>query len=383
MTTERTQATIRDVARRAGVSTATVSRVMAGIGKPRQETVSAVLAAVGELDYRPSGVARSLKLRHTRTLGLIVTDIQNPFFPELVRAADDAARELGYTILLGSAADDDERAMRYLDLMVDRRVDGIIVASSMVTARHWAWFLNAPVPVVVVNAEPAGPRVPVIVSDNVAGGRLAAEHLLSLGHRCIGYISGPDTYAAAMPRLEGFRGACAAAGLSADAAPVVRGAGGVESGEAGAAELLACTPGVTGIACYNDVTAIGALRGLRALGLRVPQDVSVVGLDGIAAAAWVDPPLTTVVQQKGAMGRLAVERLRRAMQQPDGDDEEDVIRLSVTLRVGASSGPPPSRRANAAPGEARSTAMARMPATATTQGYAAALDQGDGADARG
>jgi LacI family transcriptional regulator len=383
MTAERTQATIRDVARRASVSTATVSRVMAGIGKSRQETVAAVLAAVGELDYRPSGVARSLKLRHTRTLGLIVTDIQNPFFPELVRAADDAARDLGYTILLGSAADDDDRAMGYLDLMVDRRVDGIIIASSMVTARHWVWLLNAPVPVVVVNAEPAGPRVPVIVSDNEAGGRLAAEHLLALGHRCIGYISGPDTYAAAMPRLAGFRQACATAGLTNAASPIVRGDGGVESGERAAAELVARTPGLTGVACYNDLTAIGALRALRALGLRVPGDVSVVGLDAIAAAAWVEPPLTTVIQQKAAMGRLAVQRLRQAMLQPDGGEDENVVRLPVSLRIGASSGPPPGRRQRPRLAEGRTGGtMQAHRAAGLKRSEAMTAMEGD-ADARG
>jgi LacI family transcriptional regulator len=340
MTQRRDQATMRDVAHHAGVSTATVSRVLAGIGKPRPEVAAAVLAAVSELEYRPSGIARSLKLRSTRTLGLIVTDIENPFFPELVRAADDAAHERGYTILLGSAADDDERAMRYLDLMVDRRVDGLIVASSAVTERHWSWLVRATIPVVVVNAEPSAlGGVSVIASDNEAGTRMAVEHLVALGHRSIGYISGPEAYTAARPRLQGFRNACREAGLPPDATPVVPGDARVESGERGVARLLEIQPGVTAICVYNDLTAIGTLGALRARGLAVPDDVSVVGFDDIAAAAWVDPPLTTVVQQKRAMGRLAVERLAQAIgsEQPAAPE---LVRLPVLIRQRRSSAAP-------------------------------------------
>lgn len=341
MANVRSHATIHEVALRAGVSTATVSRVLAGIGNSRPEVVATVLAAVEELDYRPSGIARSLKMKSTQTLGLTVTDIENPFFPELVRAADDTARALGYTMLLGSAAYDEERSMRYLDLMVDRRVDGIIVASSQISERHWARLLKAPIPVVVVNAEPAGLPVPVIVSDNEGGSRLAVQHLVALGHRRIGYIRGPGAYTAAIPRLEGFLGACADAGLAPDATPVVRGEAQVESGERGAAALLEQAPELTAIACYNDLTAIGALRALRAAGRRVPDDVSVVGFDDIAAASWVDPPLTTIVQQKAEMGRLAVEWLTHALGDPEAVRATDVVRLPVFLRDRGSSGPPP------------------------------------------
>ena len=151
-----TPVTIRDVADLAGVSTATVSRVLAGIGSPKPATAAAVHQAVIELGYRPSAVARSLRMRRTQTLGLIVTDIQNPFFPELVQAADVAARARGYSILLGSAAYDERRAMHYLDLMVDRRVDGLLIASSQLSDASWDWVVRSPVPVVVVNAEPAG-----------------------------------------------------------------------------------------------------------------------------------------------------------------------------------------------------------------------------------
>jgi DNA-binding LacI/PurR family transcriptional regulator len=335
-------ATIRDVALRAGVSTATVSRVLAGIGNPRPETADAVTAAVAALDYRPSGVARSLRMKRTRTLGLIVTDIQNPFFPELVQAADLAARAMGYSILLGSAAYDEHRAMHYLSLMVDRRADGLIIASSQVSDESLKWLLSSPVPAVVVNADTADLPVPVITSDNAGGARLAVEHLVALGHCRIGYVRGPATYTADAPRADGFRAACREAGLAAADTVEVAGDGLFEGGERAAAELLDRLPGLTAIACYNDITAIGVLRALRAAGVLVPGDISVIGIDDIAAAAWVVPALTTVAQQKSEMGRLAVERLAAMIEGDTDQPAPQVTRLPMVLHVRESTGPAPT-----------------------------------------
>ena len=337
-----TPATIREVARRAGVSTATVSRVLAGIGNPRPDTTTAVLAAAKALDYRPSGVARSLRMRRTRTLGLIVTDIQNPFFPEVVQAADQAARSLGYSILLGSAAYDEERAMHYLDLMVDRRVDGMIIATSQLSDRSWRLLLGSPVPVVVVNAEPVALPVTVITSDSAAGSRLAVQHLVSLGHRKIAYIRGSAAFTADVPRFDGFRAACREAGLAEADTPAFRGDGQFEGGERAAAELLGQRGDITAIACYNDVTAIGVLRTLRAVGRRVPADISVIGCDDIAAASWVVPALTTVVQQKTEMGQRAIDLLAQALDRPEEARQPEVIRLPMFLKVRESTGPAPA-----------------------------------------
>jgi DNA-binding LacI/PurR family transcriptional regulator len=334
-------ATIRDVAERAGVSTATVSRVLAGIGNPNPATAAAVRAAALELAYRPSAVARSLRTRRTRTLGLIVTDIQNPFFPELVQAADMAARSVGYSILLGSAAYDELRAMHYLDLMVDSRVDGMIVASSQLSQASWSRLAESPVPVVVVNAEPAGVPVTVITSDNVAGARIAAAHLIGLGHRRIAYIRGHEGFTADGPRIEGFRAACREAGIPASDILEIRGDGQVEGGERAAAAIIAAGTGVTAIDCYNDMTAIGAMRAFRGAGLRVPLDVSIIGCDDIAAASWVVPALTTVAQQKAEMGRIAVERITAALDDPDRRAAPETIRIPMVLVQRESTGPPP------------------------------------------
>jgi DNA-binding LacI/PurR family transcriptional regulator len=334
-----TPPTMRDVASRAGVSTATVSRVLAGVGNPRAETAGAVLAAVEALGYRPSAVARSLRVRRTHTFGLIVTDIGNPFFPELVKAADDAARRCGYSILLGSAAYDEHRAVHYLDLMVGSRVDGMIVASSQLSAESWRWLAAAPVPVVVVNAEPVGLPISTITSDNTGGARLAAAHLVALGHRTIAYVRGPEGFTADLPRFEGFRAACREAGIAAGDLVEVRGDAQFEGGERAAAGLLASGAGITAIACHNDMTAIGVLRALRAAGRSVPGEISVIGCDDIAAASWVVPALTTVAQQKAEMGRLAVERLAAVLDDPDGAGEPGTVRLPMLLRERESTGP--------------------------------------------
>jgi DNA-binding LacI/PurR family transcriptional regulator len=333
--------TIADVAARAGVSTATVSRVLSGSVPARPETRERVLAAVRELGYRPSGVARSLKLRRTHTIGLIVTDIENPYFPEIVRAVEDAARELDYTLVLCNGADDREREAAYLEVLAERRIDGIIIATGGLSERHARWLARAPVPVVIVNSEPITDGIAAVLSDNRTGGRIAAEHLLDLGHRAIGHITVPRTHAAAEPRLAGVRDALRTRGIAVGGLAVVEGDGHVAGGQRAMDELLARRPDATAVACYNDLTAIGAIRSLRAHGRSVPRDVSVVGFDDLDLASYVDPPLTTIVQQKREMGRWAVERLVRSVggNSMGTGDSAEVVRLPVHLVVRESTAP--------------------------------------------
>jgi len=329
-------ATIADVAARAGVSTATVSRVLSGLGGASTETQGRVLEAARELEYRPSEVARSLKRRSTQTLGLVITDIENPYFPELVRAVEDAARALGYTVLLCNAADDPEREAAYLDLLADRRVDGLIIASSSLGVRHAEWLAAPPVPVVLVNTAAPDSGLPTIMSDNRAGGQLAAEHLLSLGHRRFGYLLPPPRNVDAPARLEGARSAIRAARLDRDALITASGEPTVAGGEVATAAILERAPATTGFLAYNDLMAIGALRALRACGRSVPASASVVGFDDVALATYVDPPLTSIAQRTEEMGRWAVARLTGTE-----DEGPSSVLLPLELRVRESSGPAP------------------------------------------
>jgi LacI family transcriptional regulator len=325
--------TIEDVAERAGVSTATVSRVLSGTVGARPETRERVLSAVRALGYRPSLVARSLKLRRTQTVGLIITDVENPFFAETVRAVEDAAQELGYAIVLCNGAEDREREAGYLQVLADRRVDGMVIATGGVGRRHARWLELAPVPVVMMNCEAPVPGVPAVLSDNRAGGCLAAEHLLRLGHRRLGHLTVPAVHAAAEARLAGIGDALEAAGLRRSDVAVAEGDGHVAGGQRAMSELLARAPDVTGVVCYNDLTAIGALRAVRALGRQVPAEVSVVGFDNLDLAAYVDPPLTTVNQQKVAMARWAVDRLVRRIEDGHSGAPEESTPEATLLPV--------------------------------------------------
>jgi LacI family transcriptional regulator len=340
--------TIADVARRAGVSTATVSRVLSGVGRATPGTHARVEAAARELDYRPSDVARSLKRRSTLTLGLIITDIENPYFPQLVRGVEDAANAEGYTVLLCNATDDPEREASYLDLLVERRVDGLIIAASEIGSRQGAWLATAPLPVVLINTSAAtSPGVPTIVSDNRAGGRSAARHLLDLGHVRFGYLLPPPRNVDAPERLGGVRDELAAAGAAGrDVAPLAIGRGlpSVAGGETAMLDLLEQPRRPTAVIAYNDLMAIGAMRAIRRRGLAVPTDVSIVGFDDVAFAAYAEPPLTTVRQETAEMGRWAVatvtERIKATHR---GEDRRAADRriVPVELTIRGSTAPVP------------------------------------------
>jgi LacI family transcriptional regulator len=302
--------TIRDVAARAGVSTATVSRSLRRSPDVRPQTRARVEDAARELRYRPSGVARSLKLRSTRTIGVIVTDIGNPYFPQVVSAIEDAARERGYSVLLADGRGDPEREVESLDLLGEREVDGLIIASSELTGRHQDRIREVACPVVIINSESTVAAVPAFVSDNEAGGRLAAAHLYALGHRYISYLATPRAEnRAARERLAGSSTRLQQLGLPADALAIVPTEEGIAGGDEAARAALRQRPATTALLCYNDLTAIGAIRGLRATGLDVPRDVSIIGFDDIEMAPYVDPALTTIRQATREMALAAAASL--------------------------------------------------------------------------
>jgi LacI family transcriptional regulator len=347
--------TIADVARRAGVSTATVSRVLSGVGRASPATHARVEAAARDLGFRPSDVARSLKRRSTLTFGLIVTDIENPYFPQLVKAVEDAAIGKGYAILLCNADEDPEREASYLDLLVERRVDGLIVAASTIGSRQGEWLANAPLPAVLVNTAAPGSGLPTIMSDNRGGGAAAARHLLELGHRRFGYLMPPPRNLDAPDRLAGVRDALVDAGLELDGSESVLaigdGAPTVTGGEAAMAGLLGLATRPTGVIAYNDLMAIGAMRAVRSAGLRVPDDLSLIGFDDVAFAAYVEPALTTLRQETAEMGRWAVATLTERVKATGGGAETNGATsaptaaerrvVPVQLVVRASTGPAP------------------------------------------
>lgn len=303
-------ATIREVALAAGVSIATVSRVVSG----SKHCVSAatrrrVLAAVARLRYQPNLVAQGLKSRVTHTIGLIVPDISNPFFPAIVRGIEDVANQAGLAVLLCNTYEDLSKERSYLALLRKRMVDGLIFATVGANTEHLKMLQRQRMPSVLIARAPGGVDMDAVLVDNRRGEREAVEHLLRLGHRRIAFIGGPAILPVALERLAGYRDALTAAGVRFDPALVFDGGFRPEGGAAAAEALLRRRVKFTAIVAANDLMAIGAMEGLRRHGRRVPRDVAVVGYDDITFASLVAPPLTTVAQPKYQMGRLAMERL--------------------------------------------------------------------------
>jgi LacI family transcriptional regulator len=329
-------ATIANVAAHAGVSTATVSRVLAGAGNVRPDTRARVLEAVAALNYRPSGVARALRRQATATLGLVVTDIANPFYPELVLGVEDEARRRGFSVLLCNAAEDVERESAYLDLLLERRVDAAIIASGGMARRHASRLAGFPVPVVLVNVPPSPNGIPAVACDDHTGGWLAARHLLSCGHRQLLHIAGPADAGETSQRVNGVRAAVAA--HPGAELVVVDSDGHLEGGRRTMMKAAHMVAPPFGVVAHNDLTAIGALSVLRDLGLAVPQDVGVVGFDDIMLSAYVVPPLTTVKQEKYGMGVWGIDAVARRL---NGEAVEGAT-LPVELIVRRSTGQVPS-----------------------------------------
>lgn len=329
--------TINDVADHAGVSRGTVSRVLAGSPRVLPATRERVLKSIETLDYRPSSIARSLRLRRTQTVGLIVTDITNPFYPEVVRGFEDAAQELGLGVFLGNAAEDPRRELRYLELLRDRQVDAVAVAAGGLRDRLADKLRAYPVPVVYLNAASPDARIPSIVSADREGGRLAAQHLISLGHRRLVYVRGPRERDDSSPRLEGARDAVRAARAMTVTLETWGGGGHLAGGTAVARDVASHYQPPYALICHNDLTAIGVMHGLSELGVRVPLDVSVVGFDDIALTDYTVPPLTTVAQDKYEMGSRAVRLIARILA---GETVSGTTELPVRLVVRRSTAPP-------------------------------------------
>jgi LacI family transcriptional regulator len=306
--------TREDVAQRAGVSTAVVSYVLNEGSRPvARDTRRRVQAAIEELGYRPNAIARALRSRRSRALGLVVSDISNPFMGELARSIEVAAFEYGFSVLLGNTMVDEERQRRHLRHLVDRQVDGLLlVPVSPIDADTVAELNGGRVPVVVLD-RPAPPtsrgaqlQARTILADNIAGGEMVTTHLVGHGHHRIACLAGPPPMPPSTERLAGFERALAAAGVDRSSCPVARSSVNRGDGYRAAMSLLGSGRPPTALFAVSDEQAIGVLRAAYELGMRVPDDLAVAGFDGIGEGAYCTPGLTTVRQPVQAMARRAV-----------------------------------------------------------------------------
>lgn len=331
-----------DVARLAGTSPAVVSYVLNG--GPRSvapETRARVLAAVEELGYRPNGVARSLRMNTTMTLGLVVPDTSNPYFAELARAIEDAAFAHGYTLLIGNGAEDDQRQTAYVRTFLQRQVDGLFLVPAHGSAGCLPELERTRTPWLTLDRQVMGAeQAPVVLVDNRGGARVATEHLVEHGRRRIACIAGPEDVHPATDRVAGWRDALEGAGIAAEEAVVRRVPFGRYPGYLAARRLLA-EQDVDAVFAASDEQALGVLRAVTELGRRCPDDVAMTSFDGIPAAAYATPALTTMTQPFVELGRVAVARLLERLTQPGGGGEASVLPVSLTRRGSCGCPDPP------------------------------------------
>ncbi len=297
---------IKDIAKAAGVSHSTVSRALSNNPLVAEATRGRIQKIARDLAYTPNAIARGLVTQHTRTVGVIVTALTDPFAGEIFRGIEEVAADNDYRLFLGTSHADPVHEVNLVKGLREWRVDGVIVASSRVGSLYMPLLKEIGVPIVLINNQHGGPFIQSVGVDNVASACIATRHLIEQGHRVIGYMKGPPEHASSDDRLLGYRRALAQAHIPFDPSLVQSGNGRVDGGVQ-ALGFLSRSPVPTAIFCYNDMTAIGALRALKARGLRVPQDISLVGFDDIEFASYVDPPLTTICQPKDEMGRLAMQ----------------------------------------------------------------------------
>lgn len=310
--------TIKDVAKAAGVSITTVSRVLNDYTDVNQKTRLKVLKIVEELGYKPNTVARSLVMNRTQTLGLVVNELTRSrnghhFMFDVLCGINDRAQELGYDLVLYSTSPLMQQKTPYMDFVRQRRVDGVLLMGIRLDDPYTQEVVESSVPSVLIDVPLVSETCSYVTTDNVNGAQLAVEHLLALGHRRIGFVNGHSQAAVSQERMRGYLQALETAGVSRDFSLVHYGDFEQQGGAIGTEQLLRLHPDLTAIFYASDLMALGGLAWLQEQGKRVPDDLAVVGFDDIELAAMMRPSLTTVRQNRYEMGRTAAETLVRML----------------------------------------------------------------------
>lgn len=314
--------TIYDIAKNARVSVTTVSKILNHKDFDiSDETRDRVLSVIKELDFTPNGLARSLATMKSHVLGLMIPDISNQYFADLAKGAESMANGLGYNIILCNTDENPKRELEYLHLLKDKGVDGIIVVPA--TCDKESFFNNfcCEKPFVVIDRvfTDVCKDVFQVGFDNVGGGYLAAQYLIKRGHKRIGLITGPKGNSPSDGRIAGYKAALEQAGIKIDFSIIYEGDFKCESGACGAEYLL--SRGATAIFALNDLMATGVYRTVYYQGLRIPEDVSVIGYDNITISELLDPPLTTVAQPRIKMGQIAASMLVRKIKNEESGNK--------------------------------------------------------------
>lgn len=323
------------VSKKAGVSTATVSRTFSNPEKVNATTREAVLKAASELNYRPNSLARGLRVKRASVLVVLVPDISNPYFSRVIRGIETQAQKRGYSILLGNTAGERERELFYASLVYSSQADGVIQLSASYPFEPD----TKDVPIVNICECFDTPDAPKVMLDNKAGARAVTDLLVGYGHTRIAVVKGPDESPLTRERLKGYRAALRAAKIKTDKKLEIEGDFTARSGEAAVDKLLAQTAPPTAIFCQNDEMAFGAMKRLKECGFSVPDDISVAGFDNIRFSEYCDPPLTTVSQPADTFGIMAVDLLCDAIESPNKTPVFETHTLPFKLVIRNSCGP--------------------------------------------
>ncbi|WP_029192831.1 LacI family DNA-binding transcriptional regulator [Paenibacillus harenae] len=332
------KATIYDVAREAGVSIATVSKVINAKGKISQERRREIFAIMERLQYQPSVIASALTGKHTYTLGLLIPDIANPFYGEVARAVEDRGHQLGYSVIICSTDNRDERIEQYISVLKQKRIDGIMIGTGMGNADTLR-ELGASMPVVAIGRELPDVPVHTVVADDWQGGRMAAEHLLQLGHRRVAVLSESMAVSSSRDRLKGFKERLEEDGVMLQENHVRPCKHRMEDGKREAARMLEGKEHPTAIFCCNDLLAVGALQAAKEAGIRIPAELSVVSFDNTILASVTDPPLTSISQPMEQLGAAAVDLLLGQLEQdaPSAAKRRIAMRTELIVRSSTAS----------------------------------------------
>lgn len=328
-------ATIKEVAKQAGVSVGTVSNVLSGCVRVSPLLMERVREVIRELDYHPNHVARSLKVKQTKMLGIVIPDITNPFFPQIVRGAEDAAWKNSYVLVTYNTDDRTEREKQVLSVLRSRRVDGILLAlaSDTTDTSHLTNMIAAGIPIVCLDRIHGRLKVDSVEVDNVKGAQACVRHLISMGHRRIAIITGAMGLATARDRLKGFKMALAEAKLQIDPDLVKQGNFRMEGGYHGAKELLLQHNRPSALFVSNGMMSLGVLKALDEIGLHCPTDIAIATFDDLAGADVFRPHLTAVAQPAYAMGCQGAEILINRLEGRIPDSKSLRIRLDPELKI--------------------------------------------------
>jgi len=335
--------TIKDIARVAGVSHTTVSRALHNHPAITPRTTQRIQTIAVQLGYLPSAVARGLKTSRSRTLGVILSQIDDPFFSEVLEGIEGTLRPQGYSLLVAASQQDPAKEKAIVQDLIERRVDGVILCAPPFRAEHSHTFQEYRLPITVINNQDAEDYQYSIYHDDVYGSRMVTRHLLDLGHRRIAYLGNASAGRSNRDRLNGFQAEMSRAGLTMTSDYFVQAANGrPEAGMNCARRFTELAAPPTAIACFNDMLAVGLLHGLKQAGWRIPQDCSVAGFDNIEISAYLDPPLTTFHQPKFHLGAEAARLMLRLLQsaiQGEALPAPQLIALRGELRLRSSTVP--------------------------------------------